>query len=86
MVAIECGLCLSGRMRRTARAEVRRWLGGNESKVTGAGRGGKNGSAQLPGAHKLRCIAWRDGGTLASCGPQSVPAPTLVLTPHNPVR
>ena len=28
-------------MRRTARAEVRPWPGGNESKMAGAGRGGK---------------------------------------------
>ena len=40
-VAIECGLCRSGRTRRPARAEVRRRPGGNESKMTGAGRGGK---------------------------------------------
>jgi len=40
-VAIECGLCRSGRARRSAWAEVRRRRGGNESKMTGAGRGGK---------------------------------------------
>jgi hypothetical protein len=40
-VAIECGLCRSARTRRPARAEVRRRLGGGESKITGAGRGGK---------------------------------------------
>src|SRR5580658_1962973 len=38
---MECGLCRSGRARRSAWAEVRRWRGGNESKMTGAGRGGK---------------------------------------------
>jgi len=38
---MEYGLCRSARTRRTARAEVRRWPGGNESKMTGAGRGGK---------------------------------------------
>ena len=40
-VAIERGLCRSGRARRSAWAEVRRRCGGNESKTTGAGRGGK---------------------------------------------
>src|SRR5580693_7654723 len=35
---MECGLCRSGR---AAWAEVRRWSGDNESKMTGAGRGGK---------------------------------------------
>jgi hypothetical protein len=40
-VAIEYGLCRSGRARRPAWTEVRRWPGGNESKMTGAGRGGK---------------------------------------------
>ena len=40
-VAIEFGLCLSGRMRRAARPEVRRWPERNESKMTGAGGGGK---------------------------------------------
>src|SRR5580704_7924303 len=40
-VAIECGLCRSGRARRSAWAEVRRRRGGDESKMTGAGRGGK---------------------------------------------
>src|ERR1700676_5469400 len=32
---------------------------------------GKNGSARPPGTHKLRCIAWRDGGIRASCDLQS---------------
>jgi hypothetical protein len=40
-VAIEYGLWRSGRTRRPPRAEVRRWFGGKESKITGAGRGGK---------------------------------------------
>ena len=40
-VAIECGLCRSGRTRRPAWAELRRRPGGNESKMTGAGGGGK---------------------------------------------
>src|SRR5580658_4615342 len=38
---MEFGLCRSGRTRRTARAEVRRRPGGNESSIAGAGRGGK---------------------------------------------
>ena len=50
------------------------------------GQRGKNGSARPPGTHKLRCIAWRDGGTRASCGLQSAPAPTLVSVPRSPVR
>src|ERR1700692_1735765 len=50
------------------------------------GQRGKNGSARPPGTHKLRCITWRDGGTRASCDLRSVPVPTLVSTPHNPVR
>src|SRR5215831_5320273 len=41
IVAIDCGLCRSGRARRAARAEIRRRPGRNESKMTGAGRGGK---------------------------------------------
>ena len=41
IVAIEFGLCRSGRTRRPARAEVRCRPGGNESKMIGAGRGGK---------------------------------------------
>jgi len=40
-VAIEYGLCRSGRMRRSAGAEVRCWPGANESRITDAGRGGK---------------------------------------------
>ena len=40
-VAIEFGLCRSGRMRRSAWADVGRWPGGNESKMAGAGRGEK---------------------------------------------
>src|ERR1039457_5062244 len=40
-VAIECGLCRSGRTRRPTRAEVRGWPAGSESKLTDAGRGGK---------------------------------------------
>ncbi len=50
------------------------------------GQRGKNGSARLPGTHKLRCTVWRDGGIRASYGLQSVPAPTPVSTPGNPVR
>ena len=42
-VAIECGLCRSKRTRRPAPVEVCRRPGGNESKMTGAGRGGKTG-------------------------------------------
>jgi hypothetical protein len=41
MVAMECGLCRSGR--RSARAEVRRRPGDNEFESAGAGRGGKTG-------------------------------------------
>ena len=40
-VAIEVGLCRSGRMRRPAWAEVRRWPGGGESEMVCAGGGGK---------------------------------------------
>ena len=40
-MAIEFGLCRSGRTWRPARAEVRRRPGGNESKMADAGRGGK---------------------------------------------
>ena len=40
-VAIECGLCRSGRTRRPAWSEVWRWPEGGESKMTGTGRGGK---------------------------------------------
>src|SRR6266566_1930136 len=40
-VAIECGLCRSGRARRPAWPEVRRRPEGSESKMAGAGRGGK---------------------------------------------
>src|SRR3982750_3955135 len=56
-VAIEWGLCRSGRTRRTAWAEFRRWLGGNESKMTGAGRGGKT----VPLGHQepISCDAQR---------------------------
>ena len=50
------------------------------------GQRGKNGSARLPGTHKLQCRSWRDDGTPASCGLHSAPALTLVSTPHNPVR
>ena len=38
---MEFGLCRSGRTRRSARAELRRWPWGGESKMIGAGRGGK---------------------------------------------
>src|SRR5215217_6746411 len=41
IVAMECGLCRSGR--RSARAEVRRRPGGNEFELAGTGRGGKPG-------------------------------------------
>ncbi len=55
-VAIECGLCRSARVRRAARAEVRRWWpGGNESKMPGAGRGGK--TAPLGYQEPIRCNA-----------------------------
>ena len=54
---MECGLCRSGRARRTAGAEVRCWPGGKESRMTGAGRGGKTVPARLPGTHKLLCKA-----------------------------
>jgi hypothetical protein len=50
------------------------------------GQRGKNGSARLPGTHKLRYIVLRGGGTRASCGLQSAPAPTLVSTPRSPAR
>jgi hypothetical protein len=54
-VAIEIGLCRSGRTRRAARAQVRRWPGGGESKMTGAGGGGKT----VPLGHQepIRCDA-----------------------------
>ena len=38
---MECGLCRSARTRRPAWPEVWREPGGNESKMTGSGRGGK---------------------------------------------
>ena len=38
---MECGLCRSARTRRPAWPEVWREFGGNESKMTGSGRGGK---------------------------------------------
>src|SRR5450432_294076 len=41
------------------------------------GQRGKNGSARPPGTHKLRYIVSRGGGTRASCGLQSAPAPIL---------
>ena len=50
------------------------------------GQRGKNGSARLPGTHKLRCIVWRDGGTRASCDLQSDQTLILVSTPDNLVR
>ena len=54
-VAIECGLCRSGRTRRPAWSEVRGWPADGESKMTGTGRGEKR-FARPPGTHKLR---WR---------------------------
>ena len=50
------------------------------------GQRGKNGFAQQSETRKLRYIAWRDGGTRASCALQSALAPTLVSVLHNPVR
>ena len=41
IVAMEWGLWRSGRTRRATRAELRCSPGGNESKMTGVGRGGK---------------------------------------------
>jgi len=56
-VAIEFGLCRSGRTRRPARAEVRRRPRGNESKMTGAGRGGK--TVPLDHQEPISCDAQR---------------------------
>src|SRR4051794_22573222 len=55
MLAMECGLCRSGR--RSARAEVRRRPGGNEFELAGAGRGGKTGP--LGHQEPIRCDAER---------------------------
>src|SRR5437870_12903691 len=88
-VAIECGLWRSGRARRPARVEVRRRPGGDESQMTGAGRGGKT----VPLGHQepISCDAQR--GVMVEPAPVAafkVPTAltklTLVSTPHNPVR
>src|SRR5580693_621982 len=44
-----------------------------------SGQRGKNGSARLPGTHKLQYMALRGGGTRASRALQSAPAPASVL-------
>src|SRR5437762_10682579 len=69
IVAIECGLCRSGRARRPAWAEVRRRPGGDESKMTGAGRGGKT----VPLGHQepISCDA--------QCGVMVEPAPVTAF-------
>src|SRR2546427_2100673 len=71
---MECGLCRSGRTRRPAWAEFRRWPGGNESKMTGAGRGGKT----VPLGHQepISCDA--------QCGVMMEPAPVATLKVSQP--
>ncbi len=54
---MECGLCRSGRARRTAGAEVRCWPRGKESRMTGAGRGGK--TVPLGYQEPISCYAKR---------------------------
>ena len=56
-VAIECGLCRSGRTRRPARAELWRRPRGCELELTGSGRGGK--TVPLGYQESIRCNAWR---------------------------
>ena len=68
----------SGRTRRSARAEVRRRPGGNESKMTGAGRGGKT----VPLGHQepISCDAQR--GVMVEPAPVAafkVPQPQLLF-------
>src|ERR1700680_1799644 len=68
-VAIERGLCRSGRTWRPARAEVRGWHASSESKMTGAGRGGKT----VPLGHQepISCYA--------ECGVMVEPAPVATF-------
>ena len=75
-VAIECGLCRSGRTRRAARPEVWRRLRGLIIQHCRRGLRGKNGSARSPGTHKPRCTRWRDGESRASRVLRSGPIPT----------
>src|SRR3977135_3022544 len=78
MVAIEYGLCLSGRTRRAAWPEVRHWPGGNESKMTGAGRGGK--TVPLGYQEPISCDAER--GVMVEPAPVAtfkVPQPQLLF-------
>src|SRR6201987_3271865 len=77
-VAIECGLCRSGRTRRSARAELRRRPAGSESKMTGAGRGEKT----VPLGHQepISCDAER--GMVVEptpVAPFEVPQPQLLF-------
>src|SRR5215471_19520848 len=77
-VAMEFGLCRSGRMRRPSRAEVRRWPGRNESKMTGAGRGGKT----VPFGHQEPISRDAQGGVMVESAPVAafkVPQPQLLF-------
>ena len=71
---MECGLCRSGRTRGAARPEVRRFPGGNESKIAGAGRGGK--TAPFGDEEPVS----RD----AKCGVMMEPAPVASLEMSQP--
>src|ERR1700730_16779251 len=67
-VAIECGLCRSGRARRPAWTEVWHRPAGNESKMTGTGRGGKT----LPLGHQEPISCDTERGVVVE--PAPVPA------------
>src|SRR5258708_35208974 len=71
---MECGLCRSARTRRPPRAELRRWSGGGESKISDAGRGGKT----IPLGHQepISCDA--------QCGVMMEPAPVAPLKVSQP--